>query len=361
MNRETYKALEKGVNCDIAPYFMFDSIFPVLHGARDTSIILATQLDISPQPDYDQASRALQQNRRFTQLHSLGLCVNFTLAPALYKQSVGGKIYFSKNKKDIKQIRKLFKTAFEDFQKGRFSEAYIEAVRLDAQLLGYPECCANQYIDEQTRIIRQLAEEGLLYTLPSDTDIRTREEAKENIIIAGSSERRASLQINAVINESIDDLDESIEDNLDFQKIDELLDPSAYFALTFYPCTPDCTKAREQGRAIAGALYKADPDLGFAYKKFVLIGNESFIWAPGNAVATNNFREYLKHRIKEYQIHEYNTTVQKISQHVRSLPDKPKLLKPPKTFRRKGKKIKANDPCPCGSGKKHKKCCGKKH
>ena len=25
----------------------------------------------------------------------------------------------------------------------------------------------------------------------------------------------------------------------------------------------------------------------------------------------------------------------------------------------KGKKIYPNDPCPCGSGKKYKKCCGK--
>ena len=26
---------------------------------------------------------------------------------------------------------------------------------------------------------------------------------------------------------------------------------------------------------------------------------------------------------------------------------------------RKGKKVGRNDPCPCGSGKKYKKCCGK--
>ena len=30
----------------------------------------------------------------------------------------------------------------------------------------------------------------------------------------------------------------------------------------------------------------------------------------------------------------------------------------PKTVRRVGEKIKPNDPCPCGSGKKYKKCCG---
>jgi uncharacterized protein YecA (UPF0149 family) len=29
------------------------------------------------------------------------------------------------------------------------------------------------------------------------------------------------------------------------------------------------------------------------------------------------------------------------------------------TFKRDGYKIGRNDPCPCGSGKKYKKCCGK--
>jgi preprotein translocase subunit SecA len=30
-----------------------------------------------------------------------------------------------------------------------------------------------------------------------------------------------------------------------------------------------------------------------------------------------------------------------------------------KTFRREGKKVGRNEPCPCGSGKKYKQCCGK--
>jgi preprotein translocase subunit SecA len=31
----------------------------------------------------------------------------------------------------------------------------------------------------------------------------------------------------------------------------------------------------------------------------------------------------------------------------------------PKTVRRQVEKVGRNDPCPCGSGKKYKKCCGK--
>jgi SEC-C motif-containing protein len=30
----------------------------------------------------------------------------------------------------------------------------------------------------------------------------------------------------------------------------------------------------------------------------------------------------------------------------------------PETFHRAAPKVGRNDPCPCGSGKKHKKCCG---
>ena len=33
--------------------------------------------------------------------------------------------------------------------------------------------------------------------------------------------------------------------------------------------------------------------------------------------------------------------------------------KPRRVPVRKGKKIGPNDPCPCGSGKKYKKCCGR--
>jgi len=33
--------------------------------------------------------------------------------------------------------------------------------------------------------------------------------------------------------------------------------------------------------------------------------------------------------------------------------DEPMVLQP-------GKKARPNDPCPCGSGKKYKKCCGQK-
>jgi len=37
---------------------------------------------------------------------------------------------------------------------------------------------------------------------------------------------------------------------------------------------------------------------------------------------------------------------------------KNKSEKPAEPYRRKTSKVGRNDPCPCGSGKKYKKCCG---
>ena len=39
--------------------------------------------------------------------------------------------------------------------------------------------------------------------------------------------------------------------------------------------------------------------------------------------------------------------------------DEDPLPPPIETIRGEGKDVGRNDPCPCGSGKKYKKCCGK--
>jgi hypothetical protein len=43
----------------------------------------------------------------------------------------------------------------------------------------------------------------------------------------------------------------------------------------------------------------------------------------------------------------------------REIPALPEPVPPVETFRRTGQKVGRNDPCPCGSGKKFKKCCGR--
>ena len=52
---------------------------------------------------------------------------------------------------------------------------------------------------------------------------------------------------------------------------------------------------------------------------------------------------------------------EKAERHKASLPgdDETPLPPPVESIRSDQKEIGRNDPCPCGSGKKYKKCCGK--
>ena len=64
-------------------------------------------------------------------------------------------------------------------------------------------------------------------------------------------------------------------------------------------------------------------------------------------------------RIWENNGHTPNEIFEKFEKpHLRPLPDKPFGLDGADIFDFKtGKKVGRNDPCPCGSGKKYKKCC----
>ncbi len=50
---------------------------------------------------------------------------------------------------------------------------------------------------------------------------------------------------------------------------------------------------------------------------------------------------------------------QRVVEHKSATPQEDEQATKPQTFQRKGPKIGRNDPCPCGSGKKYKQCCGK--
>jgi preprotein translocase subunit SecA len=73
--------------------------------------------------------------------------------------------------------------------------------------------------------------------------------------------------------------------------------------------------------------------------------------------------EEMIHSIQEETLHLlYHVKVQK------NMPKREKVAEPIQTNRGdegskkpvvKGQKVGRNDPCPCGSGKKYKKCCGK--
>ena len=51
-----------------------------------------------------------------------------------------------------------------------------------------------------------------------------------------------------------------------------------------------------------------------------------------------------------------NTEREEVAKNIRTNDGKEAVKKQPK---KKEEKVKRNDPCPCGSGKKYKQCCGK--
>lgn len=69
-----------------------------------------------------------------------------------------------------------------------------------------------------------------------------------------------------------------------------------------------------------------------------------------------------KKRVKElesvFEKNDWKYSIELDSDKPEDINDLEMLLNPPKTVIAE-KKVGRNDPCPCGSGKKHKKCCGK--
>ncbi len=77
---------------------------------------------------------------------------------------------------------------------------------------------------------------------------------------------------------------------------------------------------------------------------------------------TNNVTKYL-FNMKVKKEESVNETTQRGPARVNlgrgNMPNRPGTSKP-LTFRREAPKAGRNDPCPCGSGKKYKKCCALK-
>ena len=69
-----------------------------------------------------------------------------------------------------------------------------------------------------------------------------------------------------------------------------------------------------------------------------------------------------KKRVKElesvFEKNDWKYSIELDSDKPEDINDLEMLLNPPKTVIAE-KKVGRNDPCPCGSGKKYKKCCGK--
>ena len=104
-----------------------------------------------------------------------------------------------------------------------------------------------------------------------------------------------------------------------------------------------------EGIGLRGYGYK-DPKNEYKREGFELFQNMLYLIKENTIRALTHIRfervseEDLKHKDQPKQL-SYSKSEEEV----------PKV----KTYKRKGKKIGRNDPCPCGSGLKYKKCCGR--
>jgi len=112
-------------------------------------------------------------------------------------------------------------------------------------------------------------------------------------------------------------------------------------------------------RTVASML-KGDVIRGFVPK----LWNSNFVhsWIKPDSISQNEFDAENRIFIKSYSFtsHKFAQFQSVISDEIKSIGDFSKhLLRPDALHQSKPKKIGRNEPCPCGSGKKYKKCCGK--
>jgi hypothetical protein len=108
------------------------------------------------------------------------------------------------------------------------------------------------------------------------------------------------------------------------------------------------------------SMLKGDVIRGFVPK----LWNSNFVhsWIKPDSVSQNEFDAENNIFIKSYNFksHKFAQFQSLISDELESIGDFSKyLFRPSAFYESKPKKSGRNEPCPCGSGKKYKKCCGK--
>ncbi len=106
--------------------------------------------------------------------------------------------------------------------------------------------------------------------------------------------------------------------------------------------------ARENGLA----AYYADEDVEEAYARGTDIPISAGFDNPWNFYAQNKIEQRQRRWQKEEQQWENRSNVDD-----RGSPFLGNVAHPQETYQRETPKIGRNEPCPCGSGKKYKKCC----
>jgi SWIM/SEC-C metal-binding protein len=91
----------------------------------------------------------------------------------------------------------------------------------------------------------------------------------------------------------------------------------------------------------------------FDGKKMAKLGTQK-----NPAVVTVKTKARFKEVTSLFEENGWNYTIELEPDKPEDTSDLERLLNPPEP-KRAEKKVGRNEPCPCGSGKKHKKCCGK--
>lgn len=142
-----------------------------------------------------------------------------------------------------------------------------------------------------------------------------------------------------------------------------------YLLLDSYCDEPDCDCRRaminvvssEAPRDILATINYGWEDIEF-YKEFLLGGEKEAEYAAGAALDQLNFQSDLAPAfLKVFRETLTSSYIDTLKEHYKKFKQavKAKRIISNEAKSRYGRKIGRNDPCPCGSNKKYKKCCGK--
>lgn len=271
MKPETRDVMRK-VEGVIPPFYVMDALFPVLVGGRARASFPSAGIGIKLEPigDFDQACQFLEGSREYQQLEGLqewGARRGYAIEPHVGSGGLHGSVYlFTGKGEGLAQLRDLYRQAHREIREGEASQAYLQGVELDGELLGMPACCTQRVSEDVRKTMDQLAENGSVGNGAEAPGVKyPGDRAKDQLdALAGVGEDPAGVK------------------GLPMGTL------FSYYTMCFLPCRPGCAPAGERGRRIHQKLWDFDPFLAELYAGIVLQANaigalmepeEAYLWA----------------------------------------------------------------------------------
>ncbi|MBI4020791.1 MAG: hypothetical protein HY369_00960 [Candidatus Aenigmarchaeota archaeon] len=271
MERQVWETWERATQA-IWPLFALDAYFPVLAGAREAAAITTPALGVGELPeDYGQACRAFEEESIYAEVKGLEgkVRVGYALQPTLGSGTLYGRFYFSQEA-DPGKVRAAFRQATQDIRQGRRSEAYLEGIRLDGELLGLPECCVETFVASERTAMEQMADQGALGKGTSGPEVQA---------ILQEPQTRPRRQLEALLGMPSGRVGENTARSRDLPE--DVV--SSYFTMDLFPCAPGCARAATHGKEIRAGLERYDAVTGMMYRNLLLHMNAYFLWTREHA------------------------------------------------------------------------------